>query len=325
MPRRVLPLLAGFLTLGALASACGQAREQDLSSSPEADGPLTKQGFIARADAICERMNAESLAAAKRLKGRPPEEIGRSAIELHARAIAELSALHAPPGDTREIGAVLLHLRRLQAAMRLLLEAKGEDALPAVAGIAVEVDAVARAARRYGLFRGCGSYHENPGVQKVLREQFESKPLLQGPDGRPLRPRAPLPVPDIRRLASGLVPAEHSVLKKDDWGGGDPPSCVVIELALEDRPIAVRRAVIAPLAARAGWGQPSGRVVHTDRNGRSEGKWPTGLLVLNRDGYDATVWLAAPDCTPDLKVGDGPNPKATAGRCVDTIMVTNFR
>jgi hypothetical protein len=78
--------------------------------------------------------------------------------------------------------------------MRLLLEAKGEDALPAVAGIAVEMDAVARAARQYGLFRGCGS----------------------------------------------------------------------------------------------------------------------GML-------------AAPDCTPQLKVGDGPNPKATAGRCVDTIMVTNFR
>jgi hypothetical protein len=209
--------------------------------------------------------------------------------------------------------------------MRLLVEAKGEDALPAVAGIAVEMDAAAHAARRYGLFRGCGSYHENPGVRKILREQLESEPLLQGPDGRPLRPRTPLPLPDIRRLASDLVPAGRSVLKKDDCGGGEPPSCVVIELALEDRPIAVRRAEIARLAARAGWGQPSGRVVHTDQTGRSDGKWPSGLLVLSRDGYEATVWLAVPDCTPRLKGGDGPRPKATAGRCVDTIMVTNFR
>jgi hypothetical protein len=46
---------------------------------------------------------------------------------------------------------------------------------------------------------------------------------------------------------------------------------------------------------------------------------------LHREDYDGTVWLAGPDCTAHLQVGDGPSPKAAETRCIDTIMVTAFR
>jgi hypothetical protein len=244
------------------------------------------------------------------LKGRPPEEIGKAAIELQGRAIAELSALPTPRGDTREIGAVLLHLRRVQAAMRLLLEAKGEDALPAVAGIAVEMDAVARAAKRYGLFQGCGAYHEHPEVQRVLHDQRRLRAT-----------RAPRPpaVPEIRRLASALVPPGSSVLRRQDCAGGDPsaPSCVTIELNPHAGHAADRGAEIARLAARAGWT----RLKPTSTSpGAPSDRASSGPLAFHRDGYDATVWLARADCAPRL--GDGPNPSASSPGCVDTIMVT---
>lgn len=315
MTGRVLPLLAGLLTLGALASACGQARDGGDSSRPGAHRPLTKQEFIARADAICERMTAASIAAAKRLKGRPPEEIGKSAIALQERAIAELATLPAPPGDTREIGAVLLHLRRLQAAIRALVEAKSEDALPAVAGIAVETDAVARAAKRYGLFRSCGAYHENRDVQRILRDQ----PRLLGPDGKAVKRPAPRPraVPKIRRLAAALVPPGNSVVRRQDCAGGDPsaPACVTIELDPRGTDAADRGAEIARLAARAGWTplKPSA----TSPVGLSD-RPASHVVAFHRQGYDATVWLAGADCTPRREVSEGRNPTRS---CVDTIMV----
>jgi hypothetical protein len=121
----------------------------------------------------------------------------------------------------------------------------------------------------------------------------------------------------LRRLASALVPNGRSVSRQQDCAGGDPasPSCVTIELAPADRPVAARRAEIARLASRSGWTQPQ----------PTDGKWPVGLLALHREDYDATVWLAGPDCTPHAELGDGPSPKARSTRCVDTIMVTAFR
>ena len=105
--------------------------------------------------------------------------------------------------------------------------------------------------------------------------------------------------------------------RRQDCAGGDSasPTCVRIELAPIDRPIAARRAEIAALAARTGWTQPK----------PTAGKWPVGLLALHQEGYDGTVWLARPDCTPHVQVGDGPSPNARETRCVDTIMITAFR
>jgi hypothetical protein len=318
MPKRLPPLLACFLALGAFASACGQTRDGDASSAPGADRPLTKQEFVARADAICKRMTAQSIAAATRLRGRPPEEIGNSALELQGRAIAELSALPVPPADRREIAAVLAHLRRLQAATRLLVEAKGEDALPAVAGIAVETDAVARAAKRYGLFQDCGAYNENPDVQRILRDQQR----LRGPNGIGVKPVAPREwaILEIRRFAAALVPTGSSVSRRQNCAGGDSsaPSCVTIELNPSGTDVADRAAQITRLAARAGWTRLK---LSATSSGAPSDRPASAVLAFHREGYDATVWLAGAGCTPRLQGSDGPDPRASSRSCIDTIRV----
>ncbi len=152
-----------------------------------------------------------------------------------------------------------------------------------------------------------------------MREQEGAREPLLGPGGKPPKPRPapPSPAVQMRRLASNLVPPGRSVSRRQDCAGGDPalPSCVTIELAPIDRPIAARREEIVGLAARHGWTQPRPRA----------GKWSVGLVALHRDDYDGTVWLAEDDCIRDPEVGDGPIPNARATRCVDTIMVTAFR
>jgi hypothetical protein len=310
MPRRVVLSLLALAALG--ATGCGAARESERASGPA----QTRQEYIARADAICRRMVADSQAEAKALKARPARALER-AIALQARMIADLRALQPPPGDKQRIRAVLIHLDRLQSAIRALRTTEGEEVLIPVAAIGVETDAVARAAKRYGLFRSCGAYRENPAIRRLLREDREEPEAVGSRAGKPLTRRAPAREPEIRQLASALVPSGRSVLRRQDCAGGDraSPSCVTVELAPTDESIAARRAAIERLARRAGWTQPR----------PDAGEWPVGLLVLHRSDYDATVWLAGPGCTPQLQVGDGPTPSATASRCVDTIMVTAFR
>jgi hypothetical protein len=312
-------VLAAAFVLAALGAGCGQAREEPVSAAPRlSTGPLTKQEFVERADAICLRMVEASEAEAATLKRRPDAALGR-AIELQGRMIRELRALKPLAGDEAQVRAVLLHLGRLQAAMRALKTTEGEEVLVPVAAIGVEMDAVARAANRYGLFRRCGAYQENPEIRQIVREQEQAPPRLLGPGGKPLKPRRgpPSPAVEMRRLAAALVPPGRTVLRRQDCAGGDPASssCVTIELTPTERSTAARRAEIAGLAAREGWTQPK----------PTAGKWPVGLLVLHRGDYDATVWLARPDCTPQTQVGDGPNPKASMTRCVDTIMIQAFR
>lgn len=304
VPTRLRLAFAPLLAVAALAAGCGPAPEVERSAaSGLADEVLTRHEYIVRADAICERMNAESVAAAKSLKRRPSEAIER-AIALQGRMIAELRALEPPPGDAAKVRPVLLHLDRLQAALRALRTTEGEEVLVPVAAIAVEIDAVARAAKRYGLFRRCGAYHENPGVQRIMRRKV-SKP----------RPPRPATLPEIRRLASALVPPGSSVLRRQDCAGGDPASlsCVEIELDPGRKSLAERRAAFVRLATRAGWET----LKLTGDRPRSGGS----VVAFHRVRYDATVWLAGPDCTPHLQAGDGPGPTATMSRCVDTIML----
>jgi hypothetical protein len=309
MPKRLRPVLAFALVLSAVAAGCGQAgEEQAAATQPVATGPMTKRSFLERADAICNRMvEAATDATLER------------AIELQGRMIGELRALEPPARDEAQVGAVLLHLDRLQAAMRALQTTEGEEVLVPVAAIGVEMDAVARAAKRYGLFRRCSAYREIPEIRQIMSEQEQTLEALLEPAGEPPNPQPapPSTADELRRLASALVPEGRAVLRRQDCTGGAPasPSCVTIELGPIDRPIAERRAELARLAAREGWTQPK----------PTEGEWPVGLLVLSHGEYDATVWLAAPECTTRLEDGDGPRPKARATRCVDTIMVKAFR
>jgi hypothetical protein len=319
MPKRLRPAVATAVVLSVLAAGCGQEREEPvLATRDAANRQATKQEFVKRADATCLRMVEASEAQAATLKRRPDVALKRL-MYLQARMIRELRALEPPAGDEAQVGVLLLHLDRLQAAIRALKTTDGEEALAPVAAIGVEIDAVARAAHRYGLFRRCGAYQENPGIQRIMRDRERAREPLLGPGGKPLKARAapPSPAVQMRRLVSALVPPGRSVSSRQDCGGGDSawPSCMTIELAPIDRPIAARRQEIVALAARHGWTQPRPRA----------GKWSVGLVVLHRGDYDGTVWLAGDDCTPDSQVGDGPSPNALATGCVDTIMVTAFR
>jgi hypothetical protein len=316
MSKRLRPVLAAAFILSAFAAGCGQPREDPgPATRGVGTGAPTKEEFVGRADAICLRMVEASEAEAVTPKDASLERL----IDLQARMIRELRALEPPAGDEAQVRAVVLHLDRLQAAFRAFQTTEGEEVLAPVAAIGVETDAVARAANRYGLFRRCGAYRENPGLQRFMREQERAPKAVLGPGGKPLKPRTapPSPAAELRRLASTLVPPGRSVSRRQDCAGGDPalPTCVRIELAPVDRPIAARRAEIAGLATRNGWTQPK----------PTAGKWPVGLLALHREDYDGTVWLARPECTTDLQAGDGSTPNAGAVRCVDTIMVTAFR
>lgn len=315
MSKRLRPWLAAAFIVSASVAGCGQPEEEPvLATRTVATSTPTKQEFVERADAICLRMVETNKAEAARPKRRADEGLERL-IERHDRMIRSLRVLEPPPGGEDRVGAVLFHLDRLQAAFRALRTLEGAEVLGPVAAIGVEMDAVARAAKRYGLFRRCGAYRENPGIQRALREQEQASKALPGPKRRTAPPPQTV---ELRRLASALVPTGRSVSRRQDCAVDDPAgptTCVTIELAPVDRPIDVRRAELAILAARNGWTQLK----------PTEGKRPAGLLALHREDYDGTVWLAAPDCRRHLEAGDGPSPKAISTRCVDTIMVTTFR
>lgn len=315
MSKRLRPWLAAAFIVSASVAGCGQPEEEPvLATRTVATSTPTKQEFVERADAICLSMVETNKAEAARPKRRADEGLERL-IERHDRMIRSLRVLEPPPGGEDRVGAVLFHLDRLQAAFRALRTLEGAEVLGPVAAIGVEMDAVARAAKRYGLFRRCGAYRENPGIQRLMREQDRAPEAVPAPKRRTA---PPLHTVEMRRLASALVPTGRSVSRRQDCAVDDPArptTCVTIELAPIDRPIAARRAEIAGLAARNGWTQLK----------PTAGKRPAGLLALHREDYDGTVWLAAPDCTHP-QPGDGPSPKAgRATRCVDTIMVMTFR
>ena len=322
---------AFFVILAALAAAavmagCGQARETEAdgaAATAETAKPIATQAtvelaiakdeFIARADAICERMASESAAAAKRAKTMSPAELGKTALELQGRALRELHALPVPSGDEQEIRAVLRHMELLQKATRMLVDGKGEDALPAVAGIAVHSDAVARTAHNYGMFKQCSAYQENPEIQRIMRGE---DPLpLRGPDGKvitaPARRPAPIvsPAMEMRRLAKALIPAGRHVLRWYDCTGESGPRCVIYELARGPKPVETRQAEIERLARRAGWKELT----------PTRGEWPPGMIQLRLRDYSASISLPSKCKT---QMGDGPD----AGRpmryqCADRIMI----
>lgn len=315
MSRRLHPIrAAAAVVLAVVAAGCGQSGDELTPAAPGVTtGGLTKEQFVERADAICLQM----IEAGATPKVRPDAALER-VIELQGRMIDDLRGLEPPAGDEVEVREVLLHLERLQGAMRALDTTEGEEILALVAAIGVETDAVARAANRYGLFRRCQAFKENAAIRRMMSAPEELPEPTLGSDGKPPKPvtAPPPPVLEIHRLAAALVPSGREVFRRQDCAGGDPssPACVMIELAPTDRPSAARRLEIVRLAARDGWTEPN----------PTTGKWPVGLLALHRQDYDATVWLAARNCTPHLQVGDGPNPKTQMSRCVDTIMVTGF-
>ena len=302
MPCRLGCVLA-VCALGAFASGCGDARErQQPSASPE----LSKQEFIERADEICLRTMAKArgdAASAKRDRDAALERF----VNRHGRMIHELRALPVPAGDRRDVRALLARLDRLQRALRAIEASEGEDALVRIAAMAVEMDAVARAAERYGVFGRCGAYQRQPSLARIQRG---SAPDRLPP--RPLAPKTPRLGADPVLVASALVPSRREVLRRSNCTGSSPgsPRCAIVELGHGARPLRERRAELTAVAARKGWTEAS------PTGGRG-----SGVLLFYRDDYEATVWVTPLDCAGTTHVGDGPAPQVGTTRCVDTIMV----
>jgi hypothetical protein len=321
LPRQLV-LLVASLALSSVVSACGQAKEPHdtppVAGAPARDVVMTRREFIARADAICEGMNRQSVAAAKQLQGRPVDEILARALAIQGSAIRELRALERPPGDEKQIEEVLRHMQRLQELSRML-DTEGEEILGVVAGIAVETDAVARAAKRYGLFRKCAAYPELPNVQRIMRGEKPLPGLERGPDGKPVLPAllrppvgrpAPSPLGELRRLANRLVPQGREVVRRIDCTGDRTVMCLIIELDPGEAPLGARQAEIGRLAKREGW-----KEMHA-----SGGERPIGMLQLQRGEDQASIRLVTPPCREQSRDGpDTGNPAPT--RCVDTIML----
>lgn len=295
VPTRLRPLFAAPLAVAVLAAGCGPAPKSERSAA----SGLTRQEYAARADAICERMLDES----KSLRGRPRQQQLQQALAIQARMIHRLRALTPPRGDERAVGTVLRRLERLQAAAKALVRTEGEEVLGAAAAIAVEMDAVDQASRRYGLFRRCGAFRVSPKLHELIHAP---KPTPLAPTPRPRQ------TSDLDAAARDLVPQGRRVLAQADCGGGGQAFCVTISLEPSRASVRSRRAAFLRRALQRGWTE----IVPDDR-GRG------GVLLLRRGDREAVVWVSPANCK--AQPGDGPDSAPAARRCVDTIMLhTSF-
>jgi cytochrome c556 len=288
VPTRLRPVLAALLALAAVAAGCGSAPEGEASG-------LTRQQYVVRADTICNRM----LEDAKSLRGRSPEQQLKQVLAIQGRMIERLRTLTPPAGDEQAVGDVLRNLERLQAATKAFVETEDEEVLGAAAGIAVEMDAVDQASRRYGLFRRCGAFRVSPALHKLIDE-----PTPKPKPPPPVRPAAP--TGDLPGAARALVPRGSRVLSQEDCGGGGVSFCVTISLDPGKASVTSRRAAYLRRALQGGW-----REITPD-----DGPKP-GLLLLRRGDREEVVWITSAACPQG--VGDGP--AAAPRRCADTIMV----
>jgi hypothetical protein len=113
LSKRLLAMLAGVVAIAVIAAGCG-------SSDDETTTTLTKQQFIAQADAVCKKGNTEieegfeTFAKENDIpqNQEPSDEQGKEIIEtVIVPSIQEqadgIRALGAPSGDEDEISAML--------------------------------------------------------------------------------------------------------------------------------------------------------------------------------------------------------------------------
>jgi hypothetical protein len=106
--------LAGLIATAAFAG-CGGDQDDPDEFSPVVSDPLTKVEFLRRTDEICHSTEARIEAAADDLvtsrRDPAPAEVERIALSLVVPALeTEVTAIRAlgpPPGDEREVEAIL--------------------------------------------------------------------------------------------------------------------------------------------------------------------------------------------------------------------------
>lgn len=145
---RLPTILAGLLAaLALIAAGCGDDEEST---------PLTKEEFIAQADAICVAGDEEINAAAEEQFGDLTEEPPVSEQEAfladvvassYAERTEEIGALTPPEEDAEEVDALMASLEELTGQI-------SDD--PAAVLEATEEPEYARLAQEYGL-QNCGS------------------------------------------------------------------------------------------------------------------------------------------------------------------------
>jgi hypothetical protein len=222
----------------------------------------------------------------------------RHVVAIQGRMIERLRKLTPPAGDEQAVGEVLRHLERLQGATKALVETEGEEVLGAAAAIAVEMDAVDQASRRYGLFRRCGAFRVSPKLHELIH--------APKPKPRPLTPRPPRrQTSDLDVAARALVPPGREVLAQENCAGGGGGFCVTISLEPIRASAASRRAAFIRQALRHGWQE-----IPPDDGAQG------GVVLVRRGDREAVVWITSPRC----REGTGDSGAATH-RCVDTIML----
>ena len=144
------------LALSALVLAAGCGGEDEDRYSPVVADPLGKVEFLREADRICHSTEARIEAAADELATQPggpdPREVERvalavviPALETEVRAI---SAIGAPPGDEKQVAAIL-------AATERGIEEIGSDPRALADGPPPGLRRAKRLAESYGT-RECG-------------------------------------------------------------------------------------------------------------------------------------------------------------------------
>jgi hypothetical protein len=131
----------------------------DLSRQPPPEPPpdpsgwsAEKRAFVARANAICARVNRDVKPLEMR-GGKRDGDVLRLA-DIWGDATDDVAALEPPAGDERAVEKILLEFHRFERVLRILARVEGEMTLAAAVATFEQAKRAHKAAFRYGI-SGC--------------------------------------------------------------------------------------------------------------------------------------------------------------------------
>jgi hypothetical protein len=205
--------------------------------------------FVAAANKICNGMQRDAEGLESNVAA-PSDEQLATLVDSWRSGVKRLDALEPQRERKRQFLRMLAHYRNMLRALELMLEAKDETVLAAVAGVAVEGQRGSRAARKAGV-RACAFFPE----------------ITQ-----------PAPDPqDLYEATRDLIPAKARILRDAEL------DCVALDMCVVDYELdtsvdARIRAARALLRAHHWQNVRSGRT--------PTGGW---WLMANRNDYAATL------------------------------------
>jgi hypothetical protein len=131
----------------------------DLSRQPPPEPPpdpsgwsAEKRAFVARANAICARVNRDVKPLEMRGAKRDRDVLRLAGI--WGDATDDVAALEPPAGDERAVAKIVVEFRRFERVLRILARVEGEMTLAAVVATFEQAKRAHKAAFRYGI-SGC--------------------------------------------------------------------------------------------------------------------------------------------------------------------------